>query len=250
LAALNANANALIADWKAHCIGIIQGAEDIFQTEVKITAKGFADPTFLALALLARTISNLKGAMILLDARRIVEARMVTRSCLENLYWIVALAEQGEAFVRQMRDDELSHRKAIGQAIFDSEAALDADKDMRLREFMRNISKTDFAKKTLSPKAVAGIRKDFERTYMFYSQLSSDSAHPSVTALNRYVVSDPNGPGFDVEPIVKPAEVAETFEYLSMACIGVCVAANQILGGNQGLSELADRHTALSNASA
>jgi hypothetical protein len=239
----------LLADWKSHCTDIIRCAEGIFGTDVRITDRRFADPKFLALALLSRTVSNLKGAMILLDATRIVEARTITRSCLENLYWTVGLAEQGEEFVNQMRDDELSHRKAVGQAIFASQAALEADVENRLREFMRDVGKTNFAKKTLSPKAVAGIRKDFERTYMFYSQLSSDSAHPSVTALNRYVVSDPNGPGFDVEPLVKSEEIAETFEYLSMACIGVCVAVNQIIGGNQGLSQLANRHSALSNAS-
>jgi hypothetical protein len=239
----------LLTDWKSHCVDISRCAEGIFRTDVKITEKGFADPSFLALALLARTISNLKGAMILLDATRIVEARTIARCCLENLYWTVGLAEKGKVFVKQMRDDEFGHGKAIGQAIFDSGATLDAKIEDGLRTFMRNINKADFAQKTLSPKAVAAIRKDFERTYMFYSQLSSDAAHPSVTALNRYVVSDPNGPGFDVEPLVRAQEVAETYEYLSMACIGVCVAVNEIIGGNQGLSDVADRHTVLSNAS-
>jgi hypothetical protein len=71
--------------------------------------------------LLARTISNVKGAVLLLAARRIVEARTITRCCLENLYWMVGLAEEGESFVRKMRDDEMSHRKALGQSIFATE---------------------------------------------------------------------------------------------------------------------------------
>lgn len=71
---------------------------------------------------------------------------------------------------------------------------------------------------------MAGIRDDFKQTYIFYSQLSSDSAHPSVSALNRYVVSNhPEGPGFDTNPLVRPAEIEETFEYLSMAALGVCI---------------------------
>src|SRR5947207_1912945 len=105
--------------------------------------------------------------------------------------------------------------------------------------------------KTLNPKSVAGIRADFKQTYIFYSQLSSDSAHPSVTALNRYAVrSHPEGPGFDTNPLVRPAEIEETYEYLSMASMGVCVAANQIIGGTSGgekLNAIAERHTALSN---
>jgi hypothetical protein len=42
--------------------------------------------------------------------------------------------------------------------------------------------------KTLSPKEVASVRPDFEKTYIFYAQLSSDAAHPSIDALHRYLV--------------------------------------------------------------
>jgi hypothetical protein len=44
--------------------------------------------------------------------------------------------------------------------------------------------------KSLSAKQAAEIRPDFEKTYIFYGHLSADSAHPSVTALNRYAVPD------------------------------------------------------------
>jgi len=131
----------LLEDWKAHRASIIQSAEKILRADVTITDKGFGDPKFLALAMLIRTVSNLKGGMILLDARRIVEARTLARSCLENLYWTVGLYEEGDKFVRQMRDDELKYRKAAGQAIFASGATLDDDADERLRKFMRDVAK-------------------------------------------------------------------------------------------------------------
>jgi len=113
-----------------------------------------------------------------------------------------------------------------------------------------NALSMDIRKDTLKPKTVSAIRKEFERTYMFYAQLSLDSAHPSVTALNRYVVPDPSGAGFDVEPLVRAKEIEETFEYLSMACIGVCVAVNEMIVARQDLTDVADKHSALSNASA
>jgi hypothetical protein len=69
--------------------------------EVARTERGFADEKILALTLLARTVSNVKGALLLLDAKRIVQARTITRCAFENLYWIVGLAEEGEAFVRE-----------------------------------------------------------------------------------------------------------------------------------------------------
>jgi len=244
-----------VAEWRTHCVEIGECAMAIFSTaDVKITPKGFADPSFLALTLLARTASNLKAALVLLDAKQIVEARTITRCCLENLYWVIGVAEDGDKFVKRMRDDELSHRRAIGQAIFAGDYALDHQVEQRLRHQMRDLNRESPVTKTLNPKSVAGIRDDFKRTYIFYSQLSSDSAHPSVSALNRYVVSrnHPDGPGFDTDPLVRPTEIEETFEYLSMAALGVCVAVNQIIGGTSGgqrRNAAAERHTALSHRS-
>ncbi|WP_375782994.1 DUF5677 domain-containing protein [Bradyrhizobium sp. Pha-3] len=244
----------LIADWRSLCSEIETCAMGIFATaDVKITPKGFADPQFLALALLARCVSNLKGALILLDASLIVEARTITRCCLENLYWTVGLAEHGDEFVKQMQDDELTHRRLTGQSFFEMDVALDGEVEDRLRAFMRKLNKDGSTTKTLNPRGVAGIREDFRKTYIFYAQLSSDAAHPSVSALSRYVVADhPEGPGFDTEPVVRPGETIETYEYLAMACLGVCVGANQLLGGTAGgarLNALAGRQSALSNAS-
>jgi hypothetical protein len=58
--------------------------------------------------------------------------------------------------------------------------------------------------KTLSPKQVARIRGDFERTYILHGQLSSDAAHRSVTALNRCVVphTATGIGGIDVDPAI------------------------------------------------
>ncbi|VTZ21760.1 conserved hypothetical protein [Methylocella tundrae] len=164
----------------------------------------------------------------------------------------MGLAEEGEGFVLKMRDDEMSHRRALGQELFAAEVQLEDDVAERLRAYMRDLNKGSDKAKTLSPKHVAQIRDDFEKTYIFYGQLSSDAAHPSVTALNRYIVpeSHPEGEGIDVEPAVSNFEIAETAEYLSMAAMCVCVAANQIIGGVAGaesLNAIADRYTELSN---
>ena len=243
----------LLKEWESLASDVRDAGLSIFATaQVPNTEKGFADPKVLALTLLARTVSNVKGAMLLLSAQRIVEARIITRAAFENLYWIVGLAEEGELFVRKMRDDEMSHRLALGQNIFTTEIELDKEIGQRLRTFLRT-SKRRFEKaKSLLPKQVAQIRPDFEKTYIFYGQLSSDAAHPSVTALNRYVLPEthPEGGGIDVEPVVSEHELAVTWEYLCMAAIGVCVAGNQIIGGTTGgaaLNGIAERYTDLSD---
>jgi hypothetical protein len=57
---------------------------------------------------------------------------------------------------------------------------------------------------------VARVRRDFEKTYIFYGQLSSDASHPSTTALCQYIIpeSHPEGGGIDVEPVVSDRELA------------------------------------------
>jgi Family of unknown function (DUF5677) len=243
---------ALVEEWRVLAADVRDMALRIFETaNVPVTMKGFADEKVLALMLLARTVSNMKGTLLLLDAKRIVEARTIARSCLENFYWMIGLVDEGEAFVRKMRDDEMSHRRTQGQSIFSNDIELEETVKERLQAFMRDSSKQFGDAKTLTPKQVARIREDFQKTYIFYGHLSAD-AHPSVTTLNRYVVphtGDEIG-GIDVDPVVKNAEIAETLEYLCMAAIGVCVGINQMLGGTDGgkaLDGIAARYTDLSN---
>jgi hypothetical protein len=242
----------LADEWKVLAGDVRDLGLGIFETaNVPITMKGFADEKVLALTLLARTISNIKGTLLLIEVKRIVEARAIARLCLENFYWTVGLAEEGEAFVRKMRDDEMNHRRAQGQSIFSNDIELEGTLKQRLQTFMRDSGKKFGDAKALSPKQVARIREDFQKTYIFYGHLSAD-AHPSVTTLNRYVVpqtADEIG-GIDVDPVVKDAEVAETLEYLCMAAIGVCVGVNQMLGGTdsgKALDGIATRYTELSN---
>jgi Family of unknown function (DUF5677) len=188
---------------KLHKVGL-----DIFATaNVAITEKGFADEQVLALALLARTLSHLKGTLLLLREKRIVEARTITRSCYENLYWMIGLQRDGEEFGRRMLHDEMGHRKQLGQFLFENDITLEPEIEDRLRAWLRDTKKRFADPKMLNPKQVAAL-SDIGRSYIFYGQLSSDSAHPSLTALNRYDVphtADEIG-GIDVEPIVKDEE--------------------------------------------
>lgn len=241
----------LINEWMTLIIDIGNVGLDIFlSADMSKTDRGFADVKSIALTLLTRTLSNIKGVMLQLDAKRIVEARIVTRCVLENFYWIIGLATEGDAFARKMYDDEINHRRAQGQQIFDAEIALEAGVRQRLRDFLRDSKPQSKKAPSLTPKQVARIRRGFEKTHIFYGQLSSD-AHPSFTALNRYVVPEthPAGGGFDIEPVVTDREIEETCDYLCMAAVGVCVAANQILGGvpaAAALNGIAERYAALS----
>jgi hypothetical protein len=70
--------------------------------------------------------------------------------------------------------------------------------------------------------------------YLFYSQLSGDAAHPSITALKRHSIKlGENGEtvlGLDLYPPERGSEVADTVNIACHAVLGTCVAVNQILG--------------------
>jgi hypothetical protein len=140
----------LIDDWRTHCTKICECIEKILETaNVPFTAQSFSEPRFLALTLLSRTLSNLKGAMVLLDSKLIVEARTVARCCVENYFWIGGLVYQGDEFVKQMRHDALSQRQATHQVIFQHDL-LDENGGLeeRVRAFMRDLNKKGFKSKT------------------------------------------------------------------------------------------------------
>ena len=243
-----------IAEWTALARDLLKIGRDIFATaNVLLTEKGYRDEKYLGMTLLARTISNLRGALLLLDSKRVIEGRILTRCCLENFYWVTGLVTDGEKFVREMLHDEASHRQHRGQSIFASKAPLSDESEARLRAWLKADSKTFQNPKQLSPRAVA-MKTDIGRSYIFYEQLSSDACHPSIDALRRHVVphTDEEIGGVDVDPVPREAEIAETLEYLCMAAMGVCVGVNQLLEGTPGgdqLNGLAERYTEISNRS-
>jgi hypothetical protein len=250
-----------IPSWTALAQKVRRAGLEIFATaSVPVTEKRLADEKVLALTLLARTLSNLKSTLLLLRERQVVEARTITRCCYENMYWVVGLAEEGQAFARKMGQDDMHHRRERGQFIFDRQIALESNIEQRLREWLRNVNETGAKKKestgpkALNPSKVAEL-SDIGRSYVFYSQLSSDSGHPSVTALGRYVIPHTTEEvgGIDVDPVVSDKEIEQTLELLCQATIGVCIGVNQMLGGTDGgsvLNEPADEYVALSNKSA
>ncbi len=81
------------------------------------------------------------------------------------------------------------------------------------------------------PKSVAegGL---LESIYLLYSQLSSDAANTSLTALCRYLVLEEGTGmrGIDVCPVPRLGEMTLTVYQACIALTGACVAFNQIVG--------------------
>jgi hypothetical protein len=236
---------------------LIQTAYAIFgEAEAPITRKGATDPKVLAKTLLARTLSNFKGAVASTSEGLVVEARILTRCCFENLLWIGGLAAQGDEFVRAMFHDEVRSRKVRGEFILREAYKLDEKVEQRLKAQLRDINKRSLKNKSLSPKDVAEDSV-LGHAYLIYSQLSADAGHPTFSSLNRYIGKfEENGEtvrGIDIAPPPKEQELLQTLDWACNAMVGVCVGVNQIVEGTptgQTLLGIADEYQALTGRSA
>ena len=195
---------------------------------VKITEQGSADIRIVGLMLLARTLSNLRATIALVEGGFIVEAKVIARCCFENSYWVGALVKEGDKFRASMVHHEMKHKRMRAQTIFSTTGGLKDDIGNKLRQWMRDNKQYEDSP-TLDPKAVCERAEN--ESYMFYQHLSWD-AHPSIETLNRYYEPpDVDGaPGIDVDPIVRDTEVIEMLNLMCLAVIGVFLGVGDLLG--------------------
>jgi predicted ATPase len=184
------------------------------------------DPKVLALALLCRTLSNFNGAVLMIEAAMPVEARTLTRCCFENLLWLAELADKGEAFVEEMVRDEVSSQQARGNMVLSWSGRLESQESYveGLRDNLERMREKH-------PKAKAirfgelGKGNNIAASYLWFRQLSSDAAHPSLTSLSRYMSKQPNNVVMlSIAPDMKEKEAEDTLQYATQAMMGVCVA--------------------------
>jgi Family of unknown function (DUF5677) len=180
-----------------------------------------------------------------------VEARILTRCCFENLWWIGSLQDKGDEFVKTMFHDDARSRRVRGEFILREAYELDEKVEQRLRAQLHDINKKLPKNKSLSPKDVAEDSV-LRHAYLIYSQLSADAGHPTFSSLNRYIgrfgEDGETVRGIDIAPPPKEDEVTQTLDWACNAMVGVCVGVNQIVEGTHTglkLLEIADEYQAL-----
>lgn len=242
-------------EWIDHAEQLIATGYSILATaNVVIGPRGAGDVKVLACTLLARTMSNLRGVLALAKLELVVEARVLVRCCFENQIRIAGLQGEGDKFAERMRDEEIRSRQARGQFLFEIEESREAlgEAGDRLKTYLQSLKGISPKNKSLAPKEVAD-QTSVRPTYMLYSQLSADAGHPTLSALNRYIVTmEESGErirGIDAAPTTNPRELTDTLSLACMAALGVCVGANEILEGTDGglaLDALAEEYLRLS----
>jgi hypothetical protein len=223
--------------WFAFADRLITLAHDLFgEAKIDITEKLFGEPKILTLALLCRTVGNFKGVLACARQNLIVEARTLTRSCYENLYCMAALIEQGDDFVKAMHQDQMRSFRSQGEFLLehiDDEHIGDAEFVDKLRARVKEIKSRWPKASFLTPKqTVQG--SVLKQSYLIYSKLSGEAAHPSILALKRHLVrfveDGEQVMALDINPLERRPELSETLDLACNAMIGACVATNQILG--------------------
>jgi hypothetical protein len=184
----------------------------------------------MVVTFIARSLSHMRGVLILIREKRIVEAPALARCILENQFWIVGFSEEPDKFRQSMLDQDKNRRGASGQVLFET-GDVPGKAGEQLRKWMRGNKDWNKAK-SITPKEVAKHAQQSD-AYNFYNLLSSD-AHPTTASLNRYVVSmdGEEVTGIDLDPEPQAGEMADT---VGLACYGlviVLVAGCKILRSN------------------
>ncbi|WP_316163436.1 DUF5677 domain-containing protein [Bradyrhizobium sp. SZCCHNRI20481] len=243
--------------WRALLARLLEKGKTVFDNSTVLEdPKGTKDPKVWALALLARTIGNVEGALVLLDSGHVVEARTLVRCCYENFFCAAALVKIGDAFIKTMELDDAASRKKQAKGLLDWAGRQNQELEFKdkLTEFAEAIEKQHPKASFLNQKKAAedGTIAD---GYIFYNVLSNDAAHPSATSLSRHISWE--GTGEDAEwtisasPVDDPDEVDETLELACSVMLGVAVAINDAVGGTETgetLFTLSDDFKALSAA--
>jgi Family of unknown function (DUF5677) len=219
------------AKWLRYCRQLYDaGLRIIAESDFMTIGSDMKDPKALALALVCRTLSNFNGAVLMIEAGLIVEARTLTRSCFENLLWLAELVDRRDEFVAEMVRDEVASQQGRGKIALSWAERLEGDTDYKqpLRKRL-----DDLAAKYPRAKAIRfgdlGKGNNVNDSYAWFKILSADAAHPSLASLSRYFSKQPNDVlMLSLIPDPGPNENEQTLQFASQALLGVCVAACEI----------------------
>lgn len=183
-----------------------------------------------ATGLLCRTFHHFRAIRTLVTMGLVVEARVLTRCCFENLFWIAALAQRGEIFIREAANDHEVNNAKFGKAILEwsQKNVGDPAAEEPLKAYLANLKENAEGKYgiALYNAAVAGKVQD---AYIIYRGLSSDAAHPTARSVDRHIARSNGRNSISKTQLLEDEEVEATLHFACTALVGVCVAAQDVL---------------------
>jgi hypothetical protein len=222
-------------------------AEDLNRTGqgtlagVQIGPKEIPAQRLFGILLLIRTLSNFQGGLLMAERSMVVEARTLFRCCFENAFWIAALLKDGDRFIAEIMDDERASTRSKATWILKESARLDfsgPNAAARLRAYVEAMDK-QWGKVSPQKMEEAARKGGIGDGYLYYKVLSGDAAHPSISALDRYVV---RGQGETITGIKfgpDPDGIADSLNCGCQAMLAVGIAITGMLGDAKHNKEFA-----------
>ncbi len=94
------------------------------------------DIRLMAVSLTARSLSNMRGTLAMVESKLVVEARVLARCILENQFWIAGFANDPDKFRQTMIKDDRNRKGEEGQTLFET-GELPDEVEKGLRQWMR-----------------------------------------------------------------------------------------------------------------
>jgi hypothetical protein len=247
-----------VAQWLSFADRLRATFREFHNVRMPRTHNVVSDVHLLGYSLLARTYSNFCGVVTLVREALVIEARTLTRSCLENSFYLVGLVKDGEKFVREMAAADVASRDVRGQTILrrldlkGQQKAFDEKERQNVQAFLKGIRKDWPNARSIEPRKLAG-KGPMAGGYLIYSQLSADAAHPSITSLNRYVTRERGVATLKFAEAPTNEELVDTLTWACVASIGAYIAGSELLGAtelNEKIATRAEEYNRLANPNA
>ena len=230
------------ADWFPYAEKLNRTAQRLLLS-TSVTVNSSFDAKLFARLLFTRVLSNFQGAVLLSERGMIVEARTLARSCLESTFCLAATAKGDSEFLHEMFLEDMNSRKKLANWLLRRDHLLEhveGAAENRLREFVGNLDK-DLAK--FSPRGIEDMAKrgDIHNMYLYYRILSGEAAHPTFTALMRYIGDEGDQTNLPIlwGPDCGTEKIRDTVGWSCLFLILACDAINKVHKNSEAEQELA-----------
>lgn len=163
--------------------------------DVQMDTTTCAPSKLVTVALFIRLLSSFQGAVLLAERSMEVEARTLTRACLETVFVLGAVVNDGDAMVREMYADMVARRRSQANWTQTRPEIIKnlTDKSKFNLDMMNQLAcdaEKDIGKLNKINYENLANRSGFPDHYIWYRILSGDSAHATAGALARYHLDD------------------------------------------------------------
>jgi hypothetical protein len=187
--------------------------------------------SFVASLLFMRGLSGFQGSIVLAERGMTLEARTLSRACFETLFYLAAL-QKDPSFVDEMIGEDAAQRRKIARALTElpDGAGLDAARIDRLRTFIMEVGTSVENAKAIGIESAAK-RAGLHGIYnTYYRGLSNDSAHPSLSAMNRHTDLDPNGEVIGLKWAPDARDIRDTLSVICTTGVYLAAVALELFG--------------------